>query len=127
MYAPGFKSSNLQAQQGAQELAFALVTRLGCGQAAHSHRCLLAVWQLYCCQGLSLADTAQTLGVSTGSVYARLMKISQRLEAPLDELRSSAAGTPLRLLAVESKLQQKHVEAAECDGVGGKPQVARIV
>ncbi len=113
MYAPDFKTRNLQALDGAQALAFALVTRLGCGQAAGSHRCLLAVWQLYCCQGLSLAATAHALGLSTGSVYARLQKISQRLEVPVQDLRSRVAGTPGCSLAAEFRLRHKQLDAAE--------------
>ncbi len=112
MYSPGFKNLNLDALEGAQALAYRIVTTLGC-----SHRCLFQVWQLYCCQRRSIAATAKTLGVSTGSVHARLNEISRRLGVPLEELRSVAPGTPARCLAAEFRARHRQFEAAQPKGV----------
>ena len=94
MYTPNFKTLNLDALEGAQALAFRILTTLGCGQAHGSHRCLLAVWQLYSCQGKSLTVTAKTLGVSTGSVYARLSEISRRVGVPSRGLAGGRSWNP---------------------------------
>jgi len=117
MYSPGFKNLNLDALQGAQALALRILTSLGCGQANGSHRCLLGVWQLYCCQGQSLEFTAKALGVSTGSIYSRVNAISARLGVPVEELRATEPGTPARALSAAFRARYKELEAAEAEAL----------
>ena len=61
MYRPDFATLNLGALDGARGLALRVVTSLGCFQRGSSHRCLFAVWQLYCCEGRSIEATAEAL------------------------------------------------------------------
>ena len=63
--------------------------------------------------GLVSRGHRPSFGCIDGSVYARLQKISERLSVPVQDLRSTLAGTPGCSLAAEFRLRHKQLEAAE--------------
>jgi DNA-directed RNA polymerase specialized sigma24 family protein len=87
LFSPLLPKLNDAADEDSARRAFALVTAFE-GDSSFKTAPVLAVFRLYCAEGLSAADVARRLGCSKATVINRLAVIRQKTGVDPDRLRA---------------------------------------